>query len=135
MAETLRRMLEEMSGSGVFTEEEADAVREENASRFFGSDIGRRLLRSPEVRREWGFNLVRNDGLMLVQGVMDCAFLEDGEWILLDYKTDRIEDEAAFAETYRPQLAWYAEALERLTGKKVRERWLYALSVGKAFPV
>ncbi len=133
LGETLKAMLEEMRVSRVFTDEEAEAVREENAARFFGSGIGQRMLRSPEVRREWGFNLVRGD--LLVQGVMDCAFLEDGEWILLDYKTDRIEDEEAFAETYRPQLAWYAEALEQLTGKKVRERWLYALSVGKAIPV
>ena len=72
---------------------------------------------------------------MLVQGVMDCVFLEDGEWVLLDYKTDRIEDEAAFADHYRPQMAWYATALESLTGRKVKERWLYALSIGKALAV
>ena len=72
---------------------------------------------------------------MLVQGVMDCVFLEDGEWILLDYKTDRIEDEAAFADHYRPQMAWYATALESLTGRKVKERWLYALSIEKALAV
>ena len=72
---------------------------------------------------------------MLVQGMIDCAFREEDGWILLDYKTDTIRDESAFVEEYRPQLAWYAVALENLTGIPVRERWLYALSVDKAFPV
>ena len=135
VTEALQGMLEEMRASGVFTKEEADAIGTEDAAGFFGSVIGKRMLASPEVRREWGFNLVRDEGQLLVQGVMDCAFREGDGWILLDYKTDRVEDEEAFADTYRPQLAWYAEALERLTGKTVREKWLYALSAGKAVRV
>ena len=131
----LQAMLEEMHDAGVLTGEEAAAVQPEAATGFFLSEIGRRMLNSPEVHREWGFNLIRSEQRMLVQGVMDCAFLEDGEWILLDYKTDRADDAQAFTEAYRPQLAWYAEALERLTGRKVREKWLYALSSGTAYRV
>ncbi len=131
----LAAQLEEMRESGVFQAEEAGAVRTENAARFFASELGQRMLHSPEVRREWNFNYLREEQRMLVQGIMDCVFLEDGEWILLDYKTDRVEDEAAFAEHYRPQLAWYSSALESLTGKKVREKWLFSLSLGKALKV
>lgn len=134
-AEELERQLAEMRESGVFQGEEADAISIRDVAGFYASGLGQRLLRSPEVRREWNFNFLREEQHMLVQGVMDCVFLEDGEWILLDYKTDRIEDEGVFAEHYRPQLAWYAAALEALTGKKVRERWLYSLSLGKALKV
>ena len=102
---------------------------------FFSSEIGKRMLASPEIHREWGFNLFREEENLLVQGVIDCAFLEGGDWILLDYKTDRIEDPEAFCDEYRPQLAWYAAALETLTGRKVREKCLYALSTGQVFPV
>ena len=70
---------------------------------------------------------------MIVQGVIDCAFQEENGWVLLDYKTDRVEDEQVFVETYRPQLAWYARAVEELTGDPVSETWLYALSKGKEF--
>ena len=132
MLPELEKQLAGMRAAGVFQEEEAGAVSLPDVAGFFVSDLGRRLLRSPEVRREWNFNFLREEQHMLVQGVMDCVFLEDGEWILLDYKTDRIGDEEAFAEHYRPQLAWYAAALETLTGRKVRERWLYSLSLGKA---
>ena len=129
----LNAQLEEMRTSGIFQPDEARAIRTGDAARFFASDLGQRMLRSPEVHREWNFNYLREEQRMLVQGIIDCVFLENGEWILLDYKTDRVDDEAAFTEEYRPQLAWYAAALEDLTGKKVRERWLYSLSFGKAF--
>ena len=44
-----------------------------------------------------------------------------------------VEDEEAFRETYRPQLKWYAEALRDLTGKPVKEAWLYSLSRGQSY--
>ncbi len=134
-ADELARQLAEMRAAGVYQPDEAEAISVKDVAGYFASDLGQRMLRSPEVRREWNFNFLREEQHMLVQGVMDCVFLEDGEWILLDYKTDRIGNEGEFAEHYRPQLAWYAAALEALTGKKVRERWLYSLSLGKAIAV
>jgi ATP-dependent helicase/nuclease subunit A len=124
-----------LQAEGVFTKEEAAWIQPEKICRFFASPVGRRLLASPEVHREWDFNLRLRDRGMLVQGIMDCAFMEGGGWVLLDYKTDRITDEDAFVEEYCPQLAWYTAALEQLTGKPVRESWLYSLSVDKAFPL
>ena len=118
---------------GVFTEAEAGWIDPEKIRRFFVSPLGKRLLASPEIHREWDFNLYLPERGMILQGIIDCAFLEGDGWILLDYKTDRIDDEADFVEEYRPQLEWYAAALRRLTGKPVRESWLYALSVDKAF--
>ena len=129
----LRGMLEKLTAEGVFTPQEASRIMPETVSRFFDSPIGRRLLASREVRREWDFNLSVPERRMIVQGIIDCAFREDDGWILLDYKTDRIENETAFLEEYRPQLEWYRVALERLTGLPVRESWLYSLSVDKAF--
>ena len=129
------RMKDEMRSSGVFRDEEADVIDTADIAGFFSSDIGQRMLASPEIHREWSFNLLREEERMLVQGVIDCAFLEDGGWVLLDYKTDRVEDPEAFVGTYRPQLAWYADALEELTGRKVYEKCLYALSTGQIYPV
>ena len=129
------RMRDEMCSSGVFRQEEAEVIDTADIAGFFTSRIGHRMLASPEIHREWGFNLYREEERLLVQGVIDCAFLEDGCWVLLDYKTDHVEDPEAFCETYRPQLTWYADALEKLTGRKVREKYLYALSTGQVYPV
>jgi ATP-dependent helicase/nuclease subunit A len=131
--ERLRAMLGCLTADGVFTPEDASVIRPESVSRFYDSPLGRRLLESPDVRREWDFNLSVPERNMIVQGIIDCAFREGDGWILLDYKTDRIDDETAFLEEYRPQLEWYRKALEKLTGLPVRESWLYSLSVDKAF--
>lgn len=114
---------------------EAEHVEDGRIARFFLSSLGRRMLRSEEVHREWNFNYVREEEHMLLQGVIDCVFREGDGWILVDYKTDYIADEQAFVEEYTPQLLWYARALEGLTGLKVKEKYLYSLSLSKEFPL
>ena len=104
--ERLEAILDSLTRQKVFTPEEASWIRMEKVCRFYSSPVGRRMLASPEVHREWEFNLYLRDRAMILQGMIDCAFREEGGWILLDYKTDRIADEAAFTEEYRPQLAW-----------------------------
>ena len=135
LKDELERMKREMADAGVLTEEEAGVIPAEDAERFFRSEIGRRMLRSPEVRREWAFNLVREEENMLVQGVIDCAFREEGGWVIVDYKTDRVENPGELAETYGLQLNWYAAALEALTGCPVKEMWLYSLCKNAPVPV
>ena len=131
-AETLAAMRDKMVTGQIFTPEEGEWIHPEAVAKFFASDIGRRMLASPEVHREWDFNLYLKERGMILQGMIDCAFREGDGWILLDYKTDHVRDEQAFLEEYRPQLEWYAMALRELTGRPVTESWLYALSVDKA---
>ena len=133
--EMLAAMRDRMVADQVFTAEEGEWIRPEAVAKFFSSDIGKRMLASPEIHREWNFNLYLKDRGMILQGMIDCAFREENGWILLDYKTDSIRDEQAFLEEYRPQLEWYAMALRELTGRPVTESWLYALSVDKAVRV
>ena len=135
MVPVLEQMKEEMVAGNVFTPEEGAVIRPEEAAAYYRSALGTRMLYGLEVHREWGFNLLRPERSLLVQGVVDCAFLEADGWVLVDYKTDRVEDEEAFTEIYRPQLKWYAEAIRELTGKPVKETWLYSLSRRKAYQV
>ncbi len=67
---------------------------------------------------------------IMIQGMMDCYFMENGSWILVDYKTDWQLD-AQRLEGYSLQLKLYAAALEKATGVKVRERILYDVRRGK----
>ena len=66
-------------------------------------------------RREAPLTLVMPDGL-LVEGIADLAFEEQGRWIVVDYKTDR-EIESVGEERYRRQVALYAAAIARATGQ------------------
>lgn len=132
----IREALEMMQKRGLFTEEELHIISVGAISGYFTSEIGRRMLQSGNVRREWAFNLrLTGQQALLLQGVIDCAFEENGTWVLVDYKTDRVDDEQTLVNRYAEQLAWYARALAEITGKPVKERYLYALRVGKAIAV
>ena len=76
--------------------------------------------------------MFRPDRDLLVQGVVDCAFLEADGWVLVDYKTDRVEgDPTLWAERHRRQVELYAQALEQLTGRPVKDRYVVFL-IGRA---
>ena len=63
---------------------------------------------------------------VLIQGIIDVFFIEDGELVLLDYKTDMIASMNDLWKRYSVQLDYYQEALERLMQKKVKEKVLYS---------
>ncbi len=111
---------------------------------FFECELGQRLIKSQNVRRETPFNLrisarellgADTDETILLQGVIDCCFEENGEWVLIDYKTDRVEDGVSARDTaakHFTQLRLYKTALERLTGKKVAQSYIYMFRANEA---
>ncbi len=119
----------------------ADAIRS-----FAASPLFLRMASSPRVEREWSFlcptparllfDGVDSDEPVLLQGVIDACFLEDGAWILLDYKTDRVDgDPGSAAKKHTRQVALYAEALAKLSGIPVRERHVVLLGANTEVPV
>lgn len=131
----VRTQIADMTAKGCITREESALLDFVGMSRYLQSPLGQRMLQSGNVRREWSFNYRMDAEGTLLQGVMDCVFEEDGAWVLVDYKTDHIVHEDAFVQRYTMQLNWYARALEDITGKPVKEMWLYALGRGQAYPV
>ena len=77
---------------------------------------------------------VDSDELVVIQGIIDAYFEEDGELILVDYKTDRTWSSQVLLDHYKRQLDYYERALNQLTGKKVREKWIYSLTMQRAIP-
>ena len=127
----LTALLDEMRTRHLLSAAEREAIRAEALCGFFLSGLGRRALSSPNVRREWSFDLqVRPDALL--QGVIDLCFVEEGAWVLVDYKTDAVSDMRVLLERYQNQLSWYRHALASLTGIPVRETYLYSLTLGEA---
>ncbi len=74
---------------------------------------------------------------VMVQGIIDAYFEENGELILVDYKTDSVPENVkeVLTKRYRAQLAYYAQALCQITGKTVASRMIYAFTNGEAFEV
>jgi len=132
--QAVHQAMHDLLERGIFTAQELLATDMRGVAGFYASGLGQRMLHAQLIRREWGFNLLLDDAAgTLLQGVIDCAFMEDDAWVLLDYKTDRFDDEEAFRTRYAMQLEWYARALERITGKPVREMWLYAIRKKQAY--
>ena len=132
----VRDEAERLERAGIMTHEETERIRFKGAAAFFDSELGQRMLASPEIHREWKFAMqITDDRPTIVQGIIDVAFLEGDAWVLLDYKTDWDTSPEHFVPRHAMQMNWYRVALERLTGRKVGEMWLYALRAGTAFRV
>ena len=105
---------------------------------FVQTDLFARLCQSPAVYRELPFTLAVDTGeilgvpseeRVLLQGVIDVCFREGDGFVLLDYKTDRVEGDPIFwAERHRRQVELYARALETLTGRPVKEKYVVLLN-------
>lgn len=129
----LDQQLDWMEERKIITREERGMIPKEKILRFFQSPIGQRALRSTELQKERPFTLLKNlhGEDVLVQGIIDCFFEEEGQIVLLDYKTNYVmnpDDPAELTrigEMYRDQLMVYREALEAATGKEVKESILY----------
>ena len=118
-------------------ETELNGFHRRAIERFTRSPLFARMAASGRVEREWSFVCpfparaltdVDSDDPVLLQGVIDACFTEDGAWVLLDYKTDRVEGEPeAYAQKHEKQVALYAKVLERLTGLPVKEKYIVLL--------
>ena len=75
------------------------------------------------------YSNVKSDEKILIQGIIDCYFEEDGEIVLVDYKTDYVENDnlESLIDKYKIQLQYYKMALENATNKKVKQVYIYSL--------
>lgn len=119
--------------------EEGTAVDLERVEKFFFSPLAERIFASGKVHRELKFTMEYPAGdidasltgdcaneTVLVQGIADCVFIEDGQAVILDYKTDRIRTPEELAKRYAPQLAIYKYAIEKCLDLPVKECILYS---------
>ena len=128
----LKAHRENLRLTGRFTIQEASVADVKMAARFLMSEEGRKMLSSKEIRREWPFNLrIHQPMETMLQGVIDLCYLEEEEWVLIDFKTDYVENPDDLWQRYRMQLGFYRQALEKATGRKVRRCGLYSLRLGQ----
>ena len=143
--ESVKREIERLREARFISDGEAQAVDAEAIVKLFSSPTGRRMLAAGDtLRREFKFSLLcpaeeifgaAAGEKLLLQGVVDCFLEEEGELVIIDYKTDYVPSQGALREKaalYSGQLRAYARALERICGKTVKDCVLYFLSAGTA---
>lgn len=140
LSEEVERLYEEQ----YLTAAEKKAIDLVAVSKFFENDIYSRIKASKSVHREMRFLTEVSAGLIdptlekeladekvVVQGQVDCAFIEDDGIVVLDFKTDRAKGEETLIEAYKEQLEIYASACEKIFDKPIKEKVIYSFSLSK----
>ena len=135
-------MLDSLRAEGKFSDEERSLLSDRSLYGFFNSDLGQRLIASKRVERELPFSMlfdgnrvypdVEMGERLFLQGIIDTAFVEDGQWVLVDYKTDRVKSGDELIRRYKIQMDLYKEALERLTNMPVKASYIYSFRLHEA---
>jgi len=129
-ADAILSQIDYMIENGIFDKEYKEVIDVEALYSFFSSNIGKRMLASKQIYREFKFcvdlpaselGYEATDETVLMQGVIDCCFVEDDEFVIIDYKTGSLKDK------YKKQLELYRRCLEISTGKSVKETHIYPL--------
>ncbi|MGI6561152.1 MAG: helicase-exonuclease AddAB subunit AddA [Clostridia bacterium] len=149
ITETIDDLIRDMVSKKIIREDQASVINSRRLADFFFTRPGRRWLDAKEYRREMPFYLLLDpaeyyafkgealcdscEGMppILMQGIIDLWYKDEEGITVVDYKTDRIFENVTetFLERYGVQLSLYKKALERITGEKVNNVYIYAVSI------
>ena len=139
-------VIRDLAARHLLKQEQAEAVDRASVRRFLHSALAAELRKAERVEREYRFSLLLPgadyfaglDGEeILLQGVVDLFAVKDGAVTVVDFKTDYVTEDTLEekAEVYRPQLAAYSAALEKILELPVKKRALYFFRTGQAVEV
>lgn len=142
--ETLKEQLGEIEEQKKMDREQMDLVSVSSLQKFLETDLGRRMRKAAQngkLYREKPFVMGKpakevleensREEMVLIQGIIDVFFEEEGEIVLLDYKTDYVKHPKELVSRYGAQLELYREAVERAFEKRVKECLLYSFCLGE----
>ena len=152
----IKAQIQDLIKRRIITEKESQVLSPRKIMRFFKSPIAKRMLSSKFVKREQKIytqikmnDIYLNDEifknnretyeneLVMLRGVIDLYFEEDDGLVILDYKTDFVDEnnKKEIIHKYKKQIEIYADVLSKLTGKKVKEKYLYLFGIDKQVKV
>lgn len=140
----LEREIEKLVENGKLTEQQGAAINRKSITAFFRSDLYRRISECDKLYKEQKFTLsvelsavynnvpekFKNEKTV-IQGIIDCAFIENGEIVVVDYKTDRANTTDELVKKYLPQLQIYERAAKEIFNLPIKETLIYSLSLEK----
>lgn len=141
--------LERLVSDGMLTEAEASVVDKKAIAEFFSGSLAKRILSAEKVYKEYAFtaciplremqpaiseNEAANESIV-IEGVVDCAFVENGSLVIVDFKTDRAQNGEELAEKYKEQLGIYRRCLAEVLDIPVKETVIYSFRLGKSIEI
>ncbi|MDU6472891.1 helicase-exonuclease AddAB subunit AddA [Intestinibacter bartlettii] len=152
----IKAQIQDLVKRRIITEKESQVLSPRKIMRFFKSPIAKRMLSSKFVKREQKIytqikmnDIYLNDEIfknnretyenesVMLRGVIDLYFEEDDGLVILDYKTDFVDEnnKKEIIHKYKKQIEIYADVLSKLTGKKVKEKYLYLFGIDEQVKV
>ena len=152
----IKAQIQDLVKRRIITEKESQVLSPRKIMRFFKSPIAKRMLSSKFVKREQKIytqikmnDIYLNDEIfknnretyenesVMLRGVIDLYFEEDDGLVILDYKTDFVDknNKKEIIHKYKKQIEIYADVLSKLTGKKVKEKYLYLFGIDEQVKV
>ncbi|MBP5384993.1 MAG: UvrD-helicase domain-containing protein [Lachnospiraceae bacterium] len=135
--ESVRSFMEQTGQKKRMEADMLGMVQPEEILSFLQTDLAGRMKDAAgrgELYREQPF-LIAVDSGTLVQGIIDAFFIEDNGIVVVDYKTDRVQDAQTLVDRYHVQLDYYGTALHRLTGIPVKEKLIYSAVLRRTIPL
>jgi ATP-dependent helicase/nuclease subunit A len=140
--ECVRQEIQRLVREGFLTQEQGDAVDSGEIAKFFASAIGTKLRQGNPHLREFKFSILDDarkygcdleEEQVLLQGVVDCALLEEDGITILDFKTDHVTEKTLSdaVQRYTTQVQTYGEALSRIYEMPVKKKYLYFFRLGR----
>lgn len=127
--------------SGLLSIEQGDSLDKSKLSSFFlNNEINALFSNADKIYKEFKISSfvdarqvygVNSDERVLVQGIADCVLEINNELYLIDYKTDRVDNENELLDRYKKQISFYKYAVEKTLKKPVVSSILYSFSLGK----
>ncbi|MFR5876419.1 MAG: helicase-exonuclease AddAB subunit AddA [Eubacterium sp.] len=136
----LEKEIKRLSEMSFITHDQAKSLNRAKLNNLFQGDFAKRMFESDNIYREIKVSsfvpvneLEDTDysDKVLIQGIADCVFEENGELILVDYKTDQIDSEEELLELYKNQIGFYKRAVAKTLGKPVKQAMLYSFCLDK----
>ena len=141
----LRRLV----ADGMLTEAEGRVVDVKSISKFFESSLAERILSAEKVYKEYAFTCSlplyemesgiskeqAGNEVIIIEGVADCAFVENGKLVIVDFKTDRAQNGQELAEKYKEQLSVYRRCLGEVLDLPVKQTVIYSFRLAESIEI
>ena len=146
---SMQTQLDDMCQKGYLSSNQRDLLLEDKLEKFLVTPLAGRMgvaAEADELYKEKPFvmsvapgelflDAKENNDSLLVQGIIDVFFVEDGGIVLLDYKTDRVSSAQELLNRYQIHLQFYGSALERSLNLPVKEILIYSFALEETISI
>ena len=141
---SLEREAKRLTENEFISKRDGELIEKEKILRFLQSDTMRRLNTLGTCNKEQRFlftlparKVIDTDSEepIIIQGVIDCWYIENGKAVIVDYKTDSVKDAAELVRRYEVQLKMYEKALSVLNGITTAHKYIYSFALSEFIEV